>query len=141
MEDESNIPTKKRRVKPKVVKEWDEDEIFKLIAAVEDYPCIWNAGEEMYHNKSARENAWQTIGDIFNGKYDTSDMSAKWSNLRIQYRTAAARAKSKSGQGVVENPKWKYFSALSFVGRAEDEQTQATVSNLPLDISSSDCKY
>lgn len=143
MENESDILTSKNpRKKPKVVKDWEDEDICKLISLVELKCCLWNAVDEGYHNKMMRDNAWRHIAESFEGKFSQTDLNAKWTNLRIQYRSYAARAKTKSGQGCVETPKWKFFSAMGFVGRAEDKQTQITVSNLNLELESdSSCKY
>ena len=62
MESECEVPAKKPRSKPKVVKEWDEDDVFKLITLVEGETCLWNAVYDGYHNKIARDNVWRIIG-------------------------------------------------------------------------------
>ncbi|XP_075149547.1 uncharacterized protein LOC142223552 [Haematobia irritans] len=131
-------PNKKPRTKPKVVKDWEDEDVFKLITFVESQPCLWNAGDEGYHNKMLRDNAWKSICEGFEDKFSQIDVNAKWTNLRIQYRGYAARAKTKSGQGYVEQPKWKFFNAMSFVGRVEDQQTQRTISNYFSEVES-DC--
>lgn len=51
MEGECPIPQKKARSKPKVIKEWDDDDVYKLIHLVEMQICLWNAGDDGYHNK------------------------------------------------------------------------------------------
>lgn len=124
------IAAKRQKKKPKVTKDWDEDEVFKLISFVEAEKCLWDASDEAYHNKTLRDRAWKYIADKFEEKYSVTDLTAKWTNLRIQFRGYASRAKTKSGQGTVEIPKWKFYNALQFVGRNEDKQTQQTVSNL-----------
>ncbi|XP_037824008.1 uncharacterized protein LOC119612290 [Lucilia sericata] len=121
---------KKARTKPKSFKDWEENDIFKLISLVEAEPCLWNASMDGYHNKAIRDIGWLNIADNFEPAYSVVDVTTKWTNLRIQYRGYAARSKTKSGQGTMEMPKWKYFNAMAFVGRAEDHQTQPTISNL-----------
>lgn len=95
--------------------------------------CLWDAGDEAYHNKTLRDRAWKNIAQHFEQKYAAAELNAKWLNLRIQFRGYAARAKTKSGQGATETPKWIFFNAMRFVGHAETQQTQATTSNLNLE--------
>ncbi|XP_058985707.1 uncharacterized protein LOC131805936 [Musca domestica] len=136
MEMEYEVPQKKSRGKPKVAKEWAEEDIFKLIALVEEQSCLWNAGCDGYHNKILRDNAWRHISEQFDDKYTPADLTAKWTNLRIQYRGYAARSKTKSGQGAIEPPKWRFFNVMKFVGRNEEAQTQDTISNILIEIDS-----
>lgn len=131
---------KRPRIKPKVVIEWEETDVFKLIYLVENEKCLWDSRDKDYHNKIVRKSAWQNINDEFEGKYTNSDLNAKWTNLRIQYRGYAGRAKLKSG--TLKCPKWKFYTAMHFIGRNEDQQTQQGISNLNIDgESDSSCKY
>ncbi|XP_073828453.1 uncharacterized protein [Musca autumnalis] len=129
---DGETPLKKRRMKPKVIKEWTEDDILKLISLVEKQTCLWNAAYEGYTNKTIRDKCWQHISEEFDKKYTPDDLKAKWTNLRIQYRGYASRSKTKSP------PKWRYFNLMDFVGRAEDiqQQTQETKSNWSIEIDS-----
>lgn len=137
MESKYAAPANKRkRTKPKVVKEWEDTDVFKLISLVEKQKCLWDVRDGDYHTKIVRENAWQTIEDKFEGKFSTTDLNAKWTNLRIQYRGYAGRAKTKSGQGTLKSTKWRYYGAMNFVGRAEDQQTCQTNSRLNFDSES-----
>lgn len=58
---------KRTRAKPKVITEWNEDDVFKLISCVEVEPITWNAAHKDYSNKIARSNAWFRIADKFDG--------------------------------------------------------------------------
>lgn len=158
-DDEDYTPNKNKkrtRAKPKVVARWNDADIFKLISYVEVEPATWNAAHKDYSNKYARSLAWGRVAEKCNGilvnffqsvlvffncsvgfffqflvdKYTEADLSAKWSNLRIQFRSYMVRCtKTRSGQGTEEAPRWKFYSAMSFVGRAEAIQTSETVSN------------
>lgn len=101
---------------------------------VEDEKCLWDASNDCYHNKVQRDRAWQNIAEQFDMQYTTADLTAKWTNLRIQFRGYAGRIKTKSGQGAIVAPKWKFYNSMSFVGRAEDQQTQETVSNIVFEL-------
>lgn len=124
--------TKKRQIKPKVSSEWSDIEIFKLISCVECVPMLWNARDLKYRNKIERQSAWKQISENeFDKKFTDNELMAKWSNMRIQYRSYFAKyRKGKFGQGANEAVKWEFFDAMDFVGRAEVEQTAETVSNL-----------
>lgn len=128
-------PPKKKQTKPKVTAEWSEEDVFKLIGCVELVPMLWNAKDEKYRNKIERTSAWNQMSEIyFENKFSGSELLAKWSNVRIQYRGYFTKYhKTKSGQGAdepVEAVKWKFYEAMGFVGRAEDEQTGISISNL-----------
>lgn len=124
--------SKKRQTKPKVSSDWSDDDIFKLITCVELVPMLWNAKDEKYRNKFERQSAWKHMSEVdFEGKFSDSELLAKWSNIRIQYRSYYSKyQKTKSGQETDEPVKWKFYEAIDFVGRAEQEQTAITVSNL-----------
>lgn len=121
-----------RRSKPKVRAEWSEDDINKLIGCVESSPSLWNASDENYSNSIVRQNAWESIANQFDTKFTNDELNAKWTNLRIQFRSYNAR-KTKSGQGAESNVKWKYFNAMSFVGAAEEFQREGSISNMSFD--------
>lgn len=124
--------SRKRQVKPKVVSDWTDTDIFKLISCVEALPMLWNAGDAKYRNKIDRQSAWKEMSETnFDNKFSATELMAKWSNIRIQYRSYDSKLrKTKSGQGAVEQVKWKFFDVMSFVGRAEATQTAMNVSNL-----------
>lgn len=125
-------PKKKRQVKPKVCAEWTNDDIFKLISCVKSVKMLWNAKDEKYRNKIERKSAWKQISDAdFDRKFSDTELMAKWTNMRIQYRSYFAKyRKTKSGQGKDESIKWKFYEAMDFVDSAEGEQTATTASNL-----------
>lgn len=126
--------SKKRQAKPKVEAEWTEPEIFKMINCVECLPLLWNAQDEKYKNRGARNSAWKDMSELeFESKFTDHELQAKWTNLRIQYRSYLSKSqKTKSGQGAEDHVtcKWKFFEAMQFVGSTEQEQTSATVSNM-----------
>lgn len=124
-------PAKSSTKKPKVATDWTDEEVFKLIACVELQPPLWNAGDAKYKNRIERNKIWNEMSENeFESKFDAEQLLAKWTNVRIQYRSYAAK-KTKSGQEA-EAPaiNWKFFSSMAFVGRAEVEQTALTESNL-----------
>lgn len=126
--------SKKRQAKPKVEAEWTDPEIFKMINCVECLPLLWNAKDEKYKNRVARNSAWNDMSELdFDSKFTDHELQAKWTNLRIQYRSYLSKnQKTKSGQGAEDHItcKWKFFEAMKFVGSTEQEQTSATVSNM-----------
>lgn len=109
---------------------------------MESEKCLWDASDEAYHNKTLRDRGWRNVSESFRNKYSVAELNAKWTNLRIQFRGYAARQKTKSGQGVKETPKWRFYNALKFVGRAEDRQVQGTTSNLDIAMEEeNNCEY
>lgn len=125
---------KRIQIRPKVSDSWSDDNIIKLIAEVEIRPCIWNVGNGDYKNRNKRDSAWQSIATVFDGEIPVDQLTAKWQNLRTQYRTSLASAKkTKSGQGVAFKPHWKFHSQMSFVGATEQSQTVRSESNFSLE--------
>ena len=100
--------------------------------AVECLPMLWNALDEKYRNRIERQTAWKVMSEVdFDHKFNENELMAKWTNIRIQYRSYFSRnRKTKSGQEANEPVKWKFYEAMDFIGRAEEEQTPTTVSNL-----------
>lgn len=93
-------------------------------------PCIWNVGDKEYKCRNKRESAWDAVSSVLNKKFTIEQLTAKWQNLRNQYRTSLSSSKkTKSGQGATTKPNWKYHSQMAFVGAAEAQQTTQTESN------------
>lgn len=142
MESDFEAPAiKKRRIKPKGVKVWEDDDVFKLILLVEQFKFLWDVNNYEYHNKLLRKCAWQNITEEFNNKYTQRNLYEKWRNLKHQFRGYAERIQSKSGQGAIESPKWKFFTSLSFLGGAEDHQTVSNTRVGMISSESDSCKY
>lgn len=111
---------KRNQIQPKVNDSWSDDNIIKLIAEVEIRSCIWNVGDANYKSRTKRDSAWQSIATTFENKIPVDQLTAKWQNLRTQYRTSLASAKkTKSGQGATSKPHWKFHSQMEFIGAAE----------------------
>lgn len=121
---------KKRQVKPKVTAEWSDNDIFKLISCVEVLPMLWNASNEKYRNKIERQSAWKNMSELdFESRFTGEELLAKWNNIRIQYRSYLSK-KTKSGQAAQDHIKWKFYPVMEFVGRAEEDQRESTISSL-----------
>lgn len=89
---------------------------------------LWNPNNKKYRNKIERQSAWKQMSDAdFDNKFTDDQLVAKWSNMRIQYRSYFAKYREKKSGDTI---KWKYYEAMSFVDRAEEQQTSTTVSNL-----------
>lgn len=111
----------------------NDDNVTKLIAAVESHACLWNAKNSEYKNRTVRDLAWKAIATEFDNTISVQQLSVKWQHLRNQYRTALVNAKkTKSGQAANKAPQWKFMSQMAFVGSAEINQTAATVSSFNL---------
>lgn len=124
--------TPKKRSRRKVFVEWTDENILKLIGAVELEECLWNAGNCDYKNKIKRMCLWRDISERdFSGNYSADDLLAKWTNIRIQFKTQVSKNKmTKSGQGTEAKREWKFYQAMKFIEQAEKEQRSTTISNL-----------
>ncbi|XP_017870569.1 PREDICTED: uncharacterized protein LOC108618880 [Drosophila arizonae] len=115
------LPTatkKSRRVKRKLLKRkiqhnWKEEEINRLIAAVEMEPSIWMEGPLQY--KSARKHCWNAVvAQLAIADVDVNEAKTKWSSLRVTFRLNLSKmnnASSTNGNAVV----WRYFNQMSFL--------------------------
>lgn len=122
--------SKTRSKKPKVVSEWSDTEVFKLITCVHEHSVLWDARNIQYRNKHERTKLWDEMSENeFGSKFGGSELVAKWSNLRIQYRSYATK-KRKFGQVKPPPIYWKFYSAMKFVEHADREQNASTESNL-----------
>lgn len=134
---------KKKRVqkRSKVNYTWYIDDIEKLIGEVEARPCIWDAGCGEYKDRYKRSSAWTEIAEIFENEISIDQLSAKWQNLRTQYRKSlTSNDKIKSGQaGGSSTPHWKFHSQMAFVGNAEQVQTADSESNMSFNDDNDSC--
>lgn len=105
--------------KPKVVSEWSETEVFKLISCVREHSALWDTRDSQYRNKHERSKLWDEISENeFYSKFEGAELVAKWSNLRIQFRSYAAK-KRKSGQATPPPIYWKFYAAMQFIASTE----------------------
>ncbi|XP_062565486.1 uncharacterized protein LOC134227824 [Armigeres subalbatus] len=105
-----------RRIRNKVTSEWSEYNTLTLIAAVEERDCLWNTSHEDYKSREVRGHVWADIYEnVFNREIDIGQLGAKWTNLRIQYKSYHAKAK----RGPVS---WKYYPHMIFLAAVQEEQ-------------------
>lgn len=110
-------PSQSKRNRKKVSTDWPEEATFKLISAVEPHEALWNPAIKDYRNRLLRDSIWTHIAENdLDGQLPLDEVVAKWSKLRVQFRSCEAKAKStKSGQGANEsNVHWKFFKSLLF---------------------------
>lgn len=124
---------KRKKVNTNTEWKWTPEKEAQLISAVEAKDFLWDVGHKDHKSRILRDAAWQEISEnIFNAECDGAQLSAKWSNLRIQFKSYHSKSKqSKSGQGIDEHKvSWKHFSRMLFIAAAEDEQSTISESNL-----------
>ncbi|XP_053698242.1 uncharacterized protein LOC128745236 [Sabethes cyaneus] len=105
----------------KVSGEWSRDNTSKLIRAVRSNVQLWNPAVAEYRNRSRRNDTWHQIAkSTFNGYYQASELAAKWTNLRIQFKAYhAKRGKAKLDPAEVS---WYHYQTMLFITTAEDGQ-------------------
>lgn len=93
-------PKKRKRLRF-VAHEWSDGEIIKLIESVEMKPELWKCNHVAYKNRNKKDSAWRDIEEnVFNSVIRVQDIQTKWNNLRVQYKSYAAKYKNKpSGSG------------------------------------------
>lgn len=127
-------PKKKRMRSRAIFYEWTEHEIVKLIQAVKKKPELWKPSHKMYKYRNKRKMAWRDIEEnVFNSIINLSEITSKWNNLRVQYKTYAVRYKAlerESGSEWVNNTKWRHFDAMIFIDANYEQLTETSISNL-----------
>lgn len=110
--------------------EWDDNNIAKLINAVEPHVCIWDTGVKDFHDHTKRDNAWRDISDVFLNTVPGDQLRLKWSSLRNNWRKAYINShKTKSGQGVETQLQGKWTPHMNFLSAAEEKQNISSASN------------
>lgn len=130
------IMQKPKRKKVINSNDWTDTATLQLIDYVETHPCIWNKRLKEYHDKSIRDSAWREISDMFEDKFPTQDLTAKWTNLRIQFNSYSTKAKAcKSGQGAGDyQVHWRFYKKMLFLKAADVRETTTTESNFMVRI-------
>lgn len=132
MDAEEFALKKRRNYAKKVERKWTEEEIERLISAVEERRLLWDVGAAEY--KLPKIDAWQEVADAV-GNITMDDAKAKWSNLRITFKTNLNKYRSKkSGQGTDElvTIHWRYFDSLMFLEANDVQQSSESTSSLTL---------
>lgn len=136
IEEISNPVTKRKRGRV-ILHEWSENDIVALIQAVEAKPELWKSSNPWYKNRTKKDAAWRDIEEnVFNSIIKLSEITTKWNNLRVQYKSYAAKYKNKpSGSGRSQIAKWKHFDSMNFIGTGDDLSAETTISNLSNPVS------
>lgn len=123
----------KRKRTRYIAYDWSEVEINSLICAVEEKPELWLSTHSGYRNRVKKDAAWRDIVEnVFANKIALTDITTKWNNLRVQYKSYSAKYKSMPSGSVRSNiVKWRFLDAMHFIG-GNDLATETTISNLPL---------
>ncbi|XP_017466294.1 PREDICTED: uncharacterized protein LOC108359127 [Rhagoletis zephyria] len=123
---------KKKRKRPHVTTAWTQENIFKLINAIEVHSCIWEYSSSDYKNRQQKDDAWKQIQEKI-VVHSMDECKAKWSNIKISYNNIKKKYATKSGQGAIEKPHWPFWSAMKFYYNHDRAKTTTSESNLRLD--------
>ncbi|XP_077974920.1 uncharacterized protein LOC144411659 [Styela clava] len=101
----------------------------KLIALVEEYPCLYNTTQDSYRRKDFKGNAWAEIAREMGMPWQ--ECENKWKNLRDKYRREKKkRAELKSGAAASHRVEWSLMRSLEFL--EPFTAMRSTTSNLPM---------
>lgn len=75
---------------------------------------------------------WRDIEEEMRFQFTNEQCSAKWQNLRNTFRKISQK-KTKSGQGVENEPQWRFYKNMAFITANERQHT--TESESTLDVS------
>lgn len=124
--------TAKKRKPRKVKHDWTDEQILRLITAVQERPSLWDAGATEY--KLPKNDIWQEVADIC-GNFTRDDAKIKWGNLRVIFKQNMTKhRKKKSGQGTNESTAvvWRFFKAMLFLEAGDVNQSTQSTSSFKL---------
>lgn len=108
--------------KPKVTIEWSDDEIFQLIKAVEERPCLWNKGLAEYNRSKVK--AWEeVVSDMKRPDMKKRDCKALWSNLSKSFMAKHRTQKSNQSTDESCTSTWKFFESMLFLAVMDQPST------------------
>lgn len=111
-EDGALLQIPKKRSRMKVLKDWHQEAISKLIDAVKAEELLWNTEHDHYKTRTMRDLAWSKISkESFHGQYDPEQLNAKWSNLRIQFKQYYFKLKNEKSMKIT----WRYYKQMLFL--------------------------
>lgn len=114
----------------KVQHMWQDEEINRLIVAVEKHPSLWDSGSPEY--KLPKLNTWQEVTDELEMGIDVCEAKSKWACLRVTFKTNLAKKKSGDMANISWNVSWKWFTQMKFL-EANDVR-QATMSTSTINL-------
>lgn len=120
----------------KIQHEWKDDEVVRLIAAVEKYRALWDAGSADY--KLPKIDLWHAVANEVGNNVDTGEVKIKWASLRVTFKVNLSKLRDKkSGQGTSDSSivTWKYFNQMMFVEANDVRQSAISTSSMDLVIS------
>ncbi|XP_075717495.1 uncharacterized protein LOC142759320 [Rhinoderma darwinii] len=100
-------------------------DVEKLICLVQERHEIWDTRAESYHDHSAKEVAWDHIGQaLFSSEWDKSstrdrqrivqDLKTRWRSCRDQFRREFGD-RGRSGDGATKKRRYIYTNQLMFL--------------------------
>uniref|UniRef100_A0A1B0D1K2 Transmembrane protein 138 n=1 Tax=Phlebotomus papatasi TaxID=29031 RepID=A0A1B0D1K2_PHLPP len=95
-------------------------------------PCLWDKNDPNYDNNSTRINVFISIGKEINRS--GSDVSKVWQALREKYIREKIKLNENTGRQWNSTRRWEFFDCLAFVHLGMDEQHQAIVGSLSVQV-------
>lgn len=92
-----------------------DDETFEIIKEYETHPCLCQKTHKNYKNNFKKNDAIAEIATLTDKTEDL--IKLKLRSLRtVYFQNVQSAKKSKSGSSGGKQPRWKFFSALYFLG-------------------------
>ncbi|CAH1183125.1 unnamed protein product [Ceutorhynchus assimilis] len=99
-----------------------------LIEQVAGFPALFNKNDCRFKNKTAREQAWQTIAEIMGCSVE--DCSNRWVVLRAKYTTLKKQIRETPSGSAGFSISWPHYEAMGFLDPFL--VTRRTISNIKL---------
>ena len=120
-------------------REWNHEEVVRLIDLWSGEECLFNVKLDDYHCKDKKDNAIGRIQDQLESEgisVTCEEIETKMHSLRVYYsstRNKLEQSKRKSGSGAADviKVKWAHFGSLSFLN--DNLKSRQTITNLTTD--------
>ena len=127
-----------RSLQQEADKQWNDEEILKLIELYEGNPVLWDHLSQEYRDRNLRKLAIDKIKESFK-KRTEEDIKNQWHTLKTihqrEHKRQEASKKSGSATSEVYKTKWKFFESMSFVLRSSEvDGSQSTWNEHNLEV-------
>ncbi|XP_065364961.1 uncharacterized protein LOC135958026 [Calliphora vicina] len=123
-------PRKSTAGERKIMHLWTDNEIYRLIACVEQQRRLWDFDFPEY--KLKKLDGWRiVVNELGIDGVDITEAKVKWSSLRTTYMGNLSKLRRSKQVGESHTVTWKFFEAMMFL--EDNNNAQHSTSPLPLE--------
>uniref|UniRef100_A0A1B6MSW9 MADF domain-containing protein n=1 Tax=Graphocephala atropunctata TaxID=36148 RepID=A0A1B6MSW9_9HEMI len=122
---------------------WTYERILEMIEEYRLRPCLWNPSHPQYKLMTKKEDAWQSLSQLF--EISSEEVKMRMRSLLASLRRERAKERKKSRVGEVYRSTWFAFDSLSFLrerfmdkdAKAIEEQAESLHEDIIIDCTDS----